>query len=569
MYAPDAALLRTGHSIVRPRPPWPVDTPLRFDRWQYHLQRYKLLPEFQDVLDGIRFGFSLNSSISITSTRIYRNHQSANDHPEVIEEAIKQELAANRYRGPFSQKELENLLGPFISHPLGVVPKSNGKWRLIEDLSWPRDGSFDSVNSLTDLSDVIPQWGGFAEAMEMIITAAPGSQGATLDWKDAFRNIPVHPKDFWTSVLAWPSDGSKSRLYVDLAHKFGHSRSPGNFDRPNQGFMAICRRMNLGDLIAWVDDLLSRRQPLNQKPPWIYSFDIIDIRSVAFDLGISLPLSKVQPFSFSVVYLGFLWHFDSKSVEIPPEKKQKGITKITTALTEVNISIDSLRSLAGFLAYLAMAILPGRAHLRSLYAMTSRMESTDTGEFKKWSLFPNVVADLEWWRDELSRDYVGMSLCTERFPDDSLHVYVDASTNWGIGVVISGSFDRFRLQDGWKKGELGVRDIGWAEFVAVELAVFFLISSFKIHDRHLLIHSDNMGVVEGWKNRSSRNAEQNAILLRIMHMLNSCRSFVTLDYVPSAQNPADPPSRGLDPPSLTRAYFKGFPTDLRYLLQRN
>jgi hypothetical protein len=117
---------------------------------------FDLITEFSDVLLGIKNGFSLNSSISIHSTRIYSNHKSARDHTSVIDESISNELKAGRYKGPFSQSEREGILGPFISHPLGVVPKSNGKWHIIEDLSWPCDGSFPSVNSLTDFSDVPP-----------------------------------------------------------------------------------------------------------------------------------------------------------------------------------------------------------------------------------------------------------------------------------------------------------------------------------------------------------------------------------------------------------------------------
>jgi hypothetical protein len=50
---------------------------------------------------------------------------------------ITKELAAGHLCGPFSQPELEALVGPFLTHPLGVIPKGKGKWHLIEDLSFP------------------------------------------------------------------------------------------------------------------------------------------------------------------------------------------------------------------------------------------------------------------------------------------------------------------------------------------------------------------------------------------------------------------------------------------------
>lgn len=288
--------------------------------------------------------------------------------------------------------------------------------------------------------------------------------------------------------------------------------------------------------------------PLILSHPGTIHLTFEDIRSLAHDLGIPLPLSKVCPFDSSVIYLGFIWHFDLKTVEIPREKKEKELSRIKDVLSDCKLSLDSLRSLTGFLAHLALVVLPGRARLRSLYTMQSRMQTINRSKLSIRMLLDQAVADLTWWRKELQKNYAGLKLCTERFPNDSLRVFVDASTDWGIGVVIARKFDRFRLVEGWKVGELGARDIGWAEFVAVELAVYFLISFFNIHNIHILIHSDNNGVVLAWRKRSSRNAEQNAVLLRVLHLLSSRSCFLTLEYVRSADNPADPPSCGFDPP---------------------
>jgi hypothetical protein len=42
---------------------------------------------------------------------------STSEFPEVIDKKIEKELAAGRYKGPFTKSELESLIGPFITHP--------------------------------------------------------------------------------------------------------------------------------------------------------------------------------------------------------------------------------------------------------------------------------------------------------------------------------------------------------------------------------------------------------------------------------------------------------------------
>jgi len=46
--------------------------------------------------------------------------------------------------------------------------------------------------------------------------------------------------------------------------------------------------------------------------------------------------------------------------------------------------------------------------------------------------------------------------------------WVDASTDWGIGMVIGSQWVAWKLVHGWK---LDGRDIGWAESIALELAI--------------------------------------------------------------------------------------------------
>ena len=77
--------------------------------------------------------------------------------------------------------------------PIGLVPKSQSdRWRMIVDLSAPNgasvnDGIGADVSSLTyALVD---------NAVSIIQHLGQGTQLVKMDFKDAYRIIPVHPQD--------------------------------------------------------------------------------------------------------------------------------------------------------------------------------------------------------------------------------------------------------------------------------------------------------------------------------------------------------------------------------------
>ena len=114
---------------------------------------------------------------------------------------------------------------------------------------------------------------------------------------------------------------------------------------------------------------------------------------------------------------------------------------------------------------------------------------------------------------------------------------------------------------GWKTDG---QDIGWLEMVAVELALHTVIGAgFK--DVHLVSQSDNSGIVGAFKNGSSRNAPQNSILRRIIHLFHDHNLWVTTTWIPSEDNPSNGPSRGIFP--LLQCLFAPLPTLPAHLSQ--
>ena len=120
---------------------------------------------------------------------------------------------------------------------------------------------------------------------------------------------------------------------------------------------------------------------------------------------------------------------------------------------------------------------------------------------------------------------------------------MDASTSWGIGLVLDGKWLAWHLKDGWQAEG---REIGWAEMVAVELAIMTLITG-KFRNCHIIVRSDNQGVVGALRAGRSRGTQQNMILREIVKLIQNYDLWISTMWIPSSENPADGPSRGILP----------------------
>src|SRR6202034_958298 len=149
-----------------------------------------------------------------------------------------------------------------------------------------------------------------------------------------------------------------------------------------------------------------------------------------------------------------------------------------------------------------------------------------------------------WWRTQLSAVFCGSTISKPPVISP-VSFWVDASSSWGIGVILGDEWDFWKLRPDWDKGG---RNIGWAEMVAIELGL--LLAVHRGHsDTHFLVKSDNQGVIHAIEGGKSRSYEQNLVLQRITLLLSTHRLWISSLYIPSLENLADAPSRGLPAPN--------------------
>jgi hypothetical protein len=458
---------------------------------------------------------------------------------------IDTEVTLGRYTGPFSKDDLQSIIGAFRTSPLGAVPKPNStKMRLVQDLSFPRDNPLHtSVNSEIDSSDFPCEWGSFTDAYLFVARAPPGTEAAVFDVEAAFRRIPMRPSDQPHVVVMW-----LDKFYVDHCFCFGGSSTPGIFGRIADAVVHIFKRHGVQDILKWVDDFVFFRygQPQHHGG-FSYTYDETLVWALGERLGWPWAPDKHTPFSHIFSYIGFSWDLVAKTIQVPPNKKSKYLLKLAPWVAGFSPSLAEVESLAGTLQHVCQAVPYGRSRLPSFWRFGKTFAKSRSPRFVKIKLPTYLLLDLVWWRTCLSDSFCGSSIRAPSNPSPT-SVYVDASTSWGIGLVVDNRWFAWKLVGDWRQIlNPDVEDrqtISWAEMVAVELAVLYLVAAGHA-GQHLILRSDNTGVIGALAGGRSRNVGQNASLRRIVSLLTDSSTWVTPLYVDTHLNLADGPSRGV------------------------
>lgn len=147
-----------------------IITPYDADAWDDCLATFGLVGPRPDLTHWMRFGFPLGNLAPILATSTPPNYPAAVQHMAFIREYVDEQVALGRMTGPYSRARVEAILGsPFISSPLSVVPKAQGKLRMVQNCSFGDEYGL-SVNGRID-ADLYPtRWGTAARVAELVST---------------------------------------------------------------------------------------------------------------------------------------------------------------------------------------------------------------------------------------------------------------------------------------------------------------------------------------------------------------------------------------------------------------
>lgn len=144
---------------------------------------------------------------------------SAEEHGEETLKKLNSEIELGRILGPFTSLPIVTLR---IS-PIGLVPKPDGGWRLITNLSHPEGNS---VNSVIDPEFCKVTYTSFDSILDKMSVLGKGAKLAKMDINSVFRLHPVHPADF--DFMGMQFDG---KYCIDKCMPMGCSISCSLFEK--------------------------------------------------------------------------------------------------------------------------------------------------------------------------------------------------------------------------------------------------------------------------------------------------------------------------------------------------
>lgn len=253
-------------------------------------------------------------------------------------------------------------------------------------------------------------------------------------------------------------------------------------------------------------------------------------------LGYTLSLTKCQfaP-STCVKYLGFLVDSVQEAFILPVDKKEKFILLRESILSSKAVDLTTLQRFAGKCISMNLVVPAAKLYIRDVNTSISQcfknsknvsVEGALRHEIEHWRFLDNWVGCVKW-----RKEY-----------HHQLLLATDASLfRYGV-AVLSGSMKGEKFGDYWLEGDS--RPIHLKEAEAVVKAVESL--EFTLKDCRLDVLTDNTSVLYAWENQGGRDSSLNSIMKRLFQFVFERNIHLSMQYVPSADNEADSPSRDID-----------------------
>lgn len=294
-----------------------------------------------------------------------------------------------------------------------LVPKKNGKWRLVIDLS--RLNKFLNIQSFS------------METVNKVRNSIyPNDWAISLDLTDAYLHVPIHvtSRKYLRFCL-------KGRVFQFRALPFGLATSPFVFTRL-MAVIATHLRIRAIILFPYLDDWLVRNQcclQLNKDR----EFTLRLITSLG--LIINQEKSDLIP-SQNFIFIGMEFITQINVVRVPRDRVLGILDLISWIRRQTAVTARTFLSLLGKLSASAQFIVLGRLHLRPLQmALFAQWKPHVLPLEHKILLTQQIKHHLDWWLD---RDRFTQGVILQQPPP--VHtVFTDAScSGWGAHLEPEG-----------------------------------------------------------------------------------------------------------------------------------
>lgn len=439
------------------------------------------------------------------------NLKSCIELPEIVLTKLQKELSAKRIKGPFSEKPFNN----FHISPIGLVPKkTQGEFRLIHHLSHPKGKS---INDHIDPQLATVKYASFDDAVTALLQFGPGCYFAKTDINDAFRIIPIQPKDHDRLGIFF-----QGNYYYDTCLPMGASSSCAIFEAFSSSLHWISiTKLNIPTLVHILDDFLFIGHTFNECQGYLKKF--LTICNVT---GVPIKDEKTENARQVITFMGLELDSITMEARLPQDKLFKLQTLLAFHTGRRKITLKDLQSLIGLLNFCCSVVVPGRCFLRRLIDLTIKvtkpnhhitLSAESRRDLKAWKLFvqhfngKNLILDQRWVSTTV------------------LDLYTDAAGSLGYGAIFKTSWF------------YGVWPIPMAKFEITFKELFPIILALEIwgsrlRNKCITLHSDNYAAVHIINKQSSKDSN---VMKLVRRMVLACMQFNILihaKHIPGKTN---------------------------------
>ena len=432
------------------------------------------------------------------------NWPSAYNHSEVVRKALDKDLALGRKVGPFSQLPFDS----YAVSPMGVFEKkrSPGRFRIINDLSWPPGLS---VNDFISSEQFSLTYISVDDVVQRIQRHGPGTLLSKLDLADAFHHVVVHPSQWRWLASSWFSSDANNRkvkeYYISTVLPFGLRSAPSLFTDFAFATKLIMLKRGVTECEHYLDDYITIGPPDSQ----ICQSNLDTMLAVCDDVGFDVNPNKVVGPTNVLEFLGIILDTNRMELRISEDRLSSILMELQEWQGRKRAKKREILSLIGKLVFISRVVRSGRTFVRRLIFLAKKVKHLHyTVKLNK-----DFQADIHWWLTFLPT-WNGISLMYQPtwISNAQLHLYTDAS-NVAVAGYFNGSWFVELVED------LSA-SINWRELYAVVLSVATWGEQWA--GKRILFHCDNQCVCQILRSGTSRNPA----LMKLIRQL----FFITASY---------------------------------------
>ena len=451
-------------------------------------------------------GFRGHASCNLKTS----NLASAKLHPTVVQEAISEEVAANRISGPFNSPPFDR----FQINPIGVVPKkAPGSFRFITNLSSPASHSINDK-----IHDIFAEvsYSTIEDAIKHIISIGPGAFLAKSDIEKAFRLIPIHPDQYHLLVFKWGDS-----FFYDRCLPMGARSSCQIFELFTSALQHIMDKSKIPHSLHYLDDFLIINSNFQN-----CQTDLNKFLSICKDINIPISAKKTVAPTQCINFLGFEIDTLAETIRLPEDKLTRAKNEILILLGKSKCTLRELQSLLGLLQFTCKVIVPGRAFLGNLYTLTSGCSRP----FHRIRLSINAKKDLKIWLEFLE-SFNGVSLYREiLFLTPSIHIFTDAAKSLGHGAVFKNQW--FSVP--WPSSWWSEQNITFLEFVPIVQALE--VWGPTLQNKCVQLNTDNQALAHIINSQTSKEDLVRILLRKLVLLALKHNILVKAAHIPGKLN---------------------------------